>query len=67
MEGDIDISHITTYVRKVHPVALLCPRLANKHTFESMRGEFREGRKAILEKSSTPKNPRRKREEGQGR
>ena len=42
MEGDIDRSHIMTGVRKVHPVALLFPIVANKYPFESMRGEFRE-------------------------
>ena len=64
MEGNIDKCHITTGVRKVHPVALLCPRVANKYTFESMRGEFREGRRVILDKSNTSINSRRKGEEG---
>ena len=41
MEGNIDRSHITMGVRKVLPIALLCPRVANKHAFESTRGEFR--------------------------
>ena len=41
MKGNIGRSHITTGIRKVHPVALLCPRVANKHAFESTRGEFR--------------------------
>ena len=48
--GDIGKSHITTSVRKVHAVALLCPRVANKHAFERMRGEFRKGRRVILDK-----------------
>ena len=60
MEGDIGKGHITTGVRKVHPIALLYPRVAKKHAFESMRGEFREGRRVILDKSNTFKNPRRK-------
>ena len=63
MEGNIGRSHITTCVRKVHPVALLCPRVANKHAFESTRVEFREGRRVILDKSNTSKNSRRKGEE----
>ena len=63
MEGNIDRSHIMTGVRKVHLVALLCPRVANKHAFESTRGEFREGRRVILDKSNTSKNSRRKGEE----
>ena len=63
MEGR---SHITTGVGKVHPVALLGPRVANKHAFESTRGEFREGRRVILDKSNTSKNSRRKGEEGRG-
>ena len=66
MEGDIGISHIMTGVRKVHPVALMCPRVATKHTFESTRGEFREGRTVILDKSNTSKKSRRKGEDGQG-
>ena len=41
MEGNIDRSHITTGIWKVHAIALLCPRVANKHAFESTRGEFR--------------------------
>ena len=41
MEGDIDRSHITTGIWKVHSVAFLCPRVANKHAFESIRDEFR--------------------------
>ena len=65
-QGDIDKIHITTGIRKVHPVALLCPRLANKHAFENKKGKFREGRRAILDKSNTCKNPRRKGEEGRG-
>ena len=64
MEGNISRSHITMGVRKVHPVALLCLRVANKHTFESMMGEFREGRRVILDKSNTSKNSRRKGKEG---
>ena len=64
MEGNINISHITTGVKKVHPIAILCPRVANKHAFESMRDEFREGRRVILDKSNTSKNSRRKGEEG---
>ena len=66
MDGDIGRSHITTSVRKIHLVALLCPRVSNKHAFESTRGEFRKGRRVILDKSNTSKNPRRKGEEGQG-
>ena len=64
MEGNNARSHITTGVRKLHPVALLCPRVANKHTFESTRGKFREGKRVILDKSNTSKNSRRKGEEG---
>ena len=64
MEGNIVRSHIKTGVRKVHPVALLCPRVANKHAFEITRGEFREGRRVILDKSNTSRNLRRKGEEG---
>ena len=41
MEGNIGRSHIMMAIRKVHLVALLCPRVSNKHTFESTRGEFR--------------------------
>ena len=63
MEGNIGRSHITTGARKVHPKALMCPRVANKHAFESTRGEFREGRRVILDKNNTSKNPRRKGEE----
>ena len=53
-------------VTSVHRVALLCPRVANKHTFESMRGKFREEKRVILDKSNTSKNSRRKGEEGRG-
>ena len=35
MEGNINRSHIITDIRKVHPVTLLCPRVANKYAFES--------------------------------
>ena len=63
MEGNIDRSHITMGIWKVHPVALLCPRVANKHAFESTRGKFRWGRRVILDKSNTSKNSR-KGEEG---
>ena len=66
MEGNISISHKTTGVKKVHPIALLCPGVANKHAFESMRGEFREERRVILDKSYTSKNSRMKGEEGRG-
>ena len=66
MEGKISISHITTSVRKVHPVALLCPAVSKKHAFESTRGKFRERRRLILDKSNTSKNPRRKGEDGRG-
>ena len=38
MEGDIIKSHIRTGVGKVYPVALLCPKVANKQAFESIRG-----------------------------
>ena len=55
MEGNIGRSHITTGFKKVHLVALLYPRVANKHAFESMRGEFREGRRVILDKKIHPK------------
>ena len=41
MEGNIGRIHITTGIKKVHPIALLCPRVANKHAIESTRGEFR--------------------------
>ena len=67
MEGDIDRSHITKNVKKVHLIALLCPRVANKHAFESTRGEFREGKRVMLDKSNTSKNSRRKGEEGRDR
>ena len=60
MEVNIRSSHITTGVRKVHPVSLLCPRVAKKHTFKSTRGEFRERRRVIMDKSNTSKNARRK-------
>ena len=66
MEGDIDRSNIRTGVKKLHSKTLLCPRVDNKHTFESTMGEFREGRRVILDKSNTSKNPRRKGEEGKG-
>ena len=33
MNGNIKKSHITMNVEKVHPVALLCPRAANKYVF----------------------------------
>ena len=66
MEGNINRSHITTGVKKVHLVAFLCPRVAKKHVFESTRGKFREGRIVILNKSNTSKNSRRKGEEGRG-
>ena len=59
MEGNIGRSHIMTGVRKVHTVAFLCPREANKHAFESTRGEFRGGRRVILDKSNTSKNSKR--------
>ena len=42
------------------------PRVATKHALESTRGEFREGRRVILDKSSTSKDPRRKGEERRG-
>ena len=64
MKGDIGKSHITTGVRKVYSVALMCPRVANKHAFESTRGAFREGIRVILDKDNTSKNSRRKGEEG---
>ena len=57
---------VTMGVRKVHLVALMRPRVANKRTFKSMRGEFREGRRVILDKSNVSKNSRRKGEEGRG-
>ena len=41
MEGNIGRSYIMMGIRIVHPVAFLCPRVANKHAFESTRGEFR--------------------------
>ena len=66
MEGNIGRSHIKTGVRKVHLVALLCPRVANKHDFETTRSEFREERRVILDKSNTSKNSRKKGEEGRG-
>ena len=40
MEGNIYRSHIMTGVMKVHAVALLCPRVANKHFFVRTRGKF---------------------------
>ena len=52
--------------KKVHPVALLCPRVADKHAFKRIDCEFREGRRVIWDKSSTSKNPMREGEEGQG-
>ena len=66
MEGDIDRGHITVGVKKVHMVALMHPRVANKHAFESMKDEFREGKRVILDKSSTSKDSRKKREERRG-
>ena len=41
MKGDIDKSHIMMGVMKVHPITFLCPGVANKDTFESVRGELR--------------------------
>ena len=64
MEGDIDRSHIMTGVRKLYLVAFLCPRVAKKHSFERMEGEFREERRVILDKNNTSKDPRRKGEVG---
>ena len=55
MEGDIDRSHIMTSVRKVHLVALLCLRVANKQAFESLRDKFGEGEGVILDKDNTSK------------
>ena len=66
MEGDIGRGHITVGVTKVHSVALLCPRVANKHAFKSTKDEFREGKRVIINKSSTSKDLRRKREERRG-
>ena len=66
MEDDIGRSHITTAIRKVHPVALLYPKVANKHAFESMRHDFREGRRVILDKSKISIDPKRKGEERRG-
>ena len=66
MVGDIGRSHITTSVNKVHPIALLCHRVANKHAFKSTTDEVREGKRVILDKSNTSKNPRMKGEEGCG-
>ena len=40
MEGDIGTSHITTSVRNIHTITILCPRVAKKYAFESMRGDF---------------------------
>ena len=63
LEGDISRSHLTTCVKKIHPVVLLCPIVANKHASNNMRGEFRERGREILDKTTTSKDPRRKGEE----
>ena len=42
MKDDIIRSYITTSVKKVHLVALLCARVTNKYAFKSVRGEFGE-------------------------
>ena len=41
MECGIDRSHITTVVKKVHTIALICHRVASKYAFESTSSEFR--------------------------
>ena len=64
MEGDIEIRHIRMGVKKLHLIAILCPRVASKYAFKSTWNEFREGRRVILDKSSTSKNWKRKGEEG---
>ena len=66
MVSYIDRSHITTCVKKVCLVALLCPIVANKYAFESTRGKFRQGKRVILDKGSTSKDLRRKGEEKLG-
>ena len=63
MEGDISRSCIMTGVKKVYPVAFLCSGVANKYAFEGMRGELGKGRRVILDKDLTSKDPRRKGEE----
>ena len=63
MEGDIEKSHIMTGVKKVYPVAYLCPRVVNKYAFLSTRGELGQGRRVILDKDHTSKDPRWKGEE----
>ena len=40
MEGDINRSHIVTDVKKVHTVSILCLGVANKYSFESIKGEL---------------------------
>ena len=45
LEGDIGRSHISIGVRKVHPIAFFCPEVANKDSFESVRGELGHGRR----------------------
>ena len=65
MEGDIGKSHIMTSVKKVYPIAFLCLRVAKKYTFERVRGELGQGRRVIMDKGRTSKDPRRKGEERQ--
>ena len=63
MEGDVGRSYIIIGVKKVHPVVFLCLEVENKYAFKSVRGEFGEGRGAILDKNNTSKDTKRKGEE----
>ena len=57
IEGDIGRIHIMIGVRKVYSVAFLCPRVAKKYAFESARGELGQGRRVIMDKGHTSKDP----------
>ena len=63
MDGDMGRSHIMMGVKKVYPVAFLCPRVANKYAFETTRGKLGQGRRVILDKGRTSKDLRRNEKE----
>ena len=58
MEGHIGRSNILSPIWKVHPVALLSPRIADKHTLLCTRSQLGEARGVILDEGSAAEHSR---------
>ena len=58
MEGHIGRGNVLAPIGEVHTVALLSPRVTNKHTLLCTRSQLGEAEGVILDKGSAAEHPR---------